>query len=176
MTEANGTVGISEMLRKNTTSVEVYNFIYGLDFIQSKYSLKFQNVEVEKLSPGQRGALLLIFYLLVDKDKTPIILDQPEENLDNDTVVNSLVPILNEAKKTRQIIMVTHNPNLAIVCDAEQIIYTDFHRENNFSISYKSGSIESSELNKHSVDILEGTLRAFNNRRNKYFTDIKEHN
>lgn len=176
LTEANGTVGISEMLRKNTTSVEVYNFIYGLDFIQSKYSLKFQNVEVEKLSPGQRGALLLIFYLLVDKDKTPIILDQPEENLDNDTVVNSLVPILNEAKKTRQIIMVTHNPNLAIVCDAEQIIYTDFHRENNFSISYKSGSIESSELNKHSVDILEGTLRAFNNRRNKYFTDIKEHN
>lgn len=79
------------------------------------------------------------------------------------------VPILNEAKKTRQIIMVTHNPNLAIVCDAEQIIYTDFDRENNFSINYTSGSIENYELNQHSVNILEGTLHAFNNRRNKYF-------
>lgn len=168
LNEANEEVGIAEMVKKNVTPKDVYNYIYGLDFIKSKYSLRFQNVEVEKLSPGQRGALLLIFYLLVDKDKTPIILDQPEENLDNDTVVNSLVPILNEAKKTRQIIMVTHNPNLAIVCDAEQIIYTNFDRENNYSIHYKSGSIESYELNQHAVNILEGTLNAFNNRSSKY--------
>lgn len=167
--EVNGAIGIANMVKKNTTPKDVYNFIYSLDFIKSKYSLRFQNAEVDKLSPGQRGALLLIFYLLVDQDKTPIILDQPEENLDNDTVVNSLVPILNEAKKTRQIIMVTHNPNLAIVCDAEQIIYTDFHREDDFSINYTSGSIESSELNQHAVNILEGTLDAFNNRRSKYF-------
>jgi len=167
--EVNGATGIGDMVRKNTTPKNVYDFVYSLDFIKSKYSLRFQNAEVEKLSPGQRGALLLIFYLLVDQDKTPIILDQPEENLDNDTVVNSLVPILNEAKKTRQIIMVTHNPNLAIVCDAEQIIYTDFYREDNFSINYTSGSIESYDLNQHAVNILEGTLEAFNNRRSKYF-------
>src|SRR5690606_3996549 len=78
LNEANEEVGIAEMVKKNVTPKDVYNFIYGLDFIKSKYSLRFQNVEVEKLSPGQRGALLLIFYLLVDKDKTPIILDQPE--------------------------------------------------------------------------------------------------
>lgn len=167
--EVNGATGIADMVKKNTTPKNVYDFVYSLDFIKSKYSLRFQNAEVDKLSPGQRGALLLIFYLLVDQDKTPIILDQPEENLDNDTVVNSLVPILNEAKKTRQIIMVTHNPNLAIVCDAEQIIYTDFYRENNFSINYTSGSIESYDLNQHAVNILEGTLGAFNNRRSKYF-------
>lgn len=159
--EVNGATGIADMVKKNTTPKNVYDFVYSLDFIKSKYSLRFQNAEVDKLSPGQRGALLLIFYLLVDQDKTPIILDQPEENLDNDTVVNSLVPILNEAKKTRQIIMVTHNPNLAIVCDAEQIIYTDFYRENNFSINYTSGSIESYDLNQHAVNILEGTLGAF---------------
>lgn len=168
--EVNDAIGISDMVRKNITPKEVYDFIYSLDFIEAKYSLRFQNVEVEKLSPGQRGALLLIFYLLVDQDKTPIILDQPEENLDNDTVVNSLVPILNEAKKTRQIIMVTHNPNLAVVCDAEQIIYADFNRENGFSIKYISGSIESHDLNQHAVNILEGTLNAFNNRRSKYFS------
>lgn len=167
--EVNDATGIADMVKKNTKPKDVYNFVYSLEFIKSKYSLRFQNAEVDKLSPGQRGALLLIFYLLVDQDKTPIILDQPEENLDNDTVVNSLVPILNEAKKTRQIIMVTHNPNLAIVCDAEQIIYTDFYREDNFSINYTSGSIESYDLNQHAVNILEGTLDAFNNRRSKYF-------
>ncbi|WP_284085571.1 AAA family ATPase [Acinetobacter nosocomialis] len=167
--EVNDATGIADMVKKNTKPKDVYNFVYSLEFIKSKYSLRFQNAEVDKLSPGQRGALLLIFYLLVDQDKTPIILDQPEENLDNDTVVNSLVPILNEAKKTRQIIMVTHNPNLAIVCEAEQIIYTDFYREDNFSINYTSGSIESYDLNQHAVNILEGTLDAFNNRRSKYF-------
>ena len=107
---------------------------------------------------------------MVDKEKTPIVLDQPEENLDNDTVVNSLVPIITEAKKTRQIIMVTHNPNLAVVCDAEQIIYADFDRSNNLTIEYKSGSIESSEINQYTDNILEGTLLAFNNRKNKYFS------
>ena len=85
----------------------------------------FQDAQIEQLSPGQRGALLLIFYLLVDKDNNPIILDQPEENLDNETIVSLLVPVLTEAKQKRQIIMVTHNPNLAIVCDAEQIIHCE---------------------------------------------------
>lgn len=170
LVEVNGEVGINEMVRKNVTPTEVYNFLFRLEFIKPSYSLRFQETDVEQLSPGQRGALLLIFYLLVDKEKTPIVLDQPEENLDNDTVVNSLVPIITEAKKTRQIIMVTHNPNLAVVCDAEQIIYADFDRSNNLTIEYKSGSIESSEINQYTVNILEGTLLAFNNRKNKYFS------
>lgn len=168
--EVNGEIGIDDMIRIHIDPVEVYDFLFQLDFIKPLYSLKFQETEVEKLSPGQRGALLLIFYLLIDKEKTPIILDQPEENLDNDTVVNSLVPIITEAKKTRQIIMVTHNPNLAVVCDAEQIIYANFNRSKNLMIEYKSGSIESSEINQHAVNILEGTISAFNNRKNKYFS------
>lgn len=130
--------------------------------------MKFQDAQIEQLSPGQRGALLLIFYLLVDKGNMPIILDQPEENLDNETIVSLLVPVLTEAKLKRQIIMVTHNPNLAVVCDAEQIIHCEFERKNGHKISYTSGSIESSEVNKKIVDILEGTMPAFNNRKLKY--------
>jgi ABC-type lipoprotein export system ATPase subunit len=168
-------VGITSILRTaknpsgvNKTSADVYDLIFGLSFLEPRYSLLFQDTRIEQLSPGQRGALLLIFYLLVDKGRNPIILDQPEENLDNETVVNLLVPVLNEAKKKRQIFMVTHNPNLAVVCDAEQVIYCAFDRKNSSKISYVSGAIENPEINVHVVNVLEGTKRAFNNRSSKY--------
>ena len=86
----------------------------------------------------------------------------------NETVVSLLVPVLDEAKKKRQIIMVTHNPNLAVVCDAEQIIYSSFDRKSSSKITYVPGSIENPVINVHVVNVLEGTKRAFNNRRNKY--------
>ena len=139
-----------------------------MSYLEPRYSLLFQDTQIEQLSPGQRGALLLIFYLLVDKGRNPIILDQPEENLDNETVVSLLVPVLSEAKKKRQIIMVTHNPNLAVVCDAEQVIYSSFNRKNASKIDYVSGSIENPVINSHVVNVLEGTKPAFDNRRIKY--------
>ena len=161
-------VGIAPVLRKDRAASAVYDLLYGLSYLEPRYSLLFQDAEIEQLSPGQRGALLLIFYLLVDKGRNPIILDQPEENLDNETVVSLLVPVLTEAKKRHQIIMVTHNPNLAVVCDAEQVIYSAFVRKNGFKISYLAGSIENPALNAHVVNVLEGTKPAFDNRRMKY--------
>ncbi|SFL63791.1 TrlF family AAA-like ATPase [Rugamonas rubra] len=160
--------GISSMLRKDKQAIDVYDLLFGLDFLEPRYSLLFQDTLIEQLSPGQRGALLLIFYLLVDKGRNPIILDQPEENLDNETVVSLLVPVLTEAKRRRQVIMVTHNPNLAVVCDAEQIIWATFDRKNKSKITYTAGSIEHPNINRRVVDVLEGTKPAFNNRRVKY--------
>jgi ABC-type lipoprotein export system ATPase subunit len=162
------TVGIAPLLRKDKTATDVYDLLYGLSFLEPRYSLLFQEAQIEQLSPGQRGALLLIFYLLVDKGRNPIILDQPEENLDNETVVSLLVPVLTQAKKRRQIIMVTHNPNLAVVCDAEQVIWSAFDRKHNSKITYLSGAIENPVINAHVVNVLEGTMPAFNNRRIKY--------
>ncbi|WGR73346.1 ABC transporter [Bradyrhizobium sp. ISRA432] len=160
--------GIRALMRKEKAPSEVYNYVFGLQYLEPKYTLLFQDTHIERLSPGQRGALLLIFYLLVDKGRNPIVLDQPEENLDNETVVSLLVPVLNEAKKSRQIIMVTHNPNLAVVCDAEQIIHATFDRKNGARISYQSGSIEDGIINRAVVDVLEGTKIAFDNRGQKY--------
>ncbi|MFA5180800.1 MAG: hypothetical protein WC405_05730 [Syntrophales bacterium] len=166
-------IGIASILRSsktsgNKTAADVYDLLFGLPLLEPRYSLLFQDTQIEQLSPGQRGALLLIFYLLVDKGRNPIILDQPEENLDNETVVSLLVPVLSEAKKRRQIVMVTHNPNLAVVCDAEQVIYSSFDRKNRSKIEYVSGSIENPKINVHVVNVLEGTKPAFNNRRIKY--------
>lgn len=169
---ANGTdkpsAGIASLLRKDRTAEEVYDLVFGLSYLEPRYSLMFQDAQIEQLSPGQRGALLLIFYLLVDEGRNPIILDQPEENLDNETVVSLLVPVLTEAKKRRQIIMVTHNPNLAVVCDAEQIVWSHFDRKDQSRIRYISGGIENPRINQLVVNVLEGTKPAFNNRRTKY--------
>ncbi|WP_426323890.1 TrlF family AAA-like ATPase [Pseudoduganella sp. R-43] len=160
--------GIFSLLKKGQSAAAVYDLIFGLNFLEPRYSLLFLDTQIEQLSPGQRGALLLIFYLLVDKGKTPIILDQPEENLDNETVFRLLVPVLAEAKKQRQIIMVTHNPNLAVVCDAEQIIHATFDRGDDSTIRYESGAIENTGLNEVVVTVLEGTKPAFENRNGKY--------
>src|SRR3546814_11376523 len=72
---------------------------------------------------GTRGIVLLLLYLaLDDSDDRPLIIDQPEENLDPKSVFDELVALFIAAKAKRQVIMVTHNANLVINTDADQII------------------------------------------------------
>ncbi len=97
-----------------------------------------------------------------------MVIDQPEENLDNQSVFTILVPFIKEAKKRRQIIIVTHNPNLAVVCDAEQIIHVVINKADKNKVHIHTGAIESLKINNKLVEILEGTLPAFNNRDLKY--------
>ena len=113
--------------------------------------------------------MLLIFYLFIDKEDTPLVIDQPEENLDNESVYAVLVKCIKEAKKRRQIIIVTHNPNLAVVCDAEQVIYAEIDKQNGNQITYTCGAIENPIINKKLIDVLEGTRPAFSNRGHKYY-------
>ena len=105
--------------------------------------------------------------MALSKNKTPLIIDQPEDNLDNQSVYSKLVPCICRAKQKRQVIIVTHNPNIAVACDAEQIIYCTMDK-NNFEITYDSGAIENPVIKEKVVDVLEGTLPAFNLRRYKY--------
>ncbi len=65
--------------------------------------------------------------------------------------------------------MVTHNPNLAVVADAEQIIYVNLDKENNYKFSTISGSIEDKKVNREIVNVLEGAMPAFNTRKRKYY-------
>ena len=145
-----------------------YNYLFSLDYIENNYQLMLSDKPLKMLSPGEKGALLLVFYLLLDMDDRPLILDQPEDNLDNESVANILVKFLKKAKKKRQIIMVTHNPNLAVVADAEQIIYTSIDKKNGNEFKIESGSIENPAMNMHVVNVLEGTMPAFANRESKY--------
>lgn len=146
---------------------ELFNCLYNLAFLQARYSLRLYGKSLEELSPGERGSLLLVFYLLLDARDIPLILDQPEDNLDNESVANILVPFIREAKKRRQIVIITHNANLAVVSDAEQIIRVKIDKQHNNKFSFVSGSLESNIVNDV-IDVLEGTRRSFNKRHDKY--------
>lgn len=153
---------------KENKWLEFYNYLFGLQYIQNKYELVSDNKTLEKLSPGERGALLLIFYLLLDLRDIPLIIDQPEDNLDNQSVAGILVPFIQAAKKRRQIILVTHNPNLAVVADSDQIIHVRMDKENKNLVTVTAGGIENKEINESIVTILEGTMLSFRKRDEKY--------
>ena len=144
---------------------DVYDYLYGMEYVEVDYMLQASDVPIERLSPGQKGTLLLMFYLLVDKNDHPLLLDQPDENLDNQTIMRLLVPAIKEAAQRRQIVIITHSPNVAIVADADQLIIADF---DGVSFTYSHGAIESPARNVDAVDILEGTWEAYVNRGNKY--------
>ncbi|KJR44357.1 ATPase involved in DNA repair [Desulfosporosinus sp. I2] len=153
---------------KNGFYLDMYNLIFNLDYLVPYYELKLGGKSILQLSPGEKGALLLIFYLILDQDDIPLIIDQPEENLDNQSVYNILVPFIKHAKSNRQIIIVTHNPNIAVVCDAEQIIHVSISKTQDNEMSINSGAIENPSINSSIVQILEGTMPAFEKRELKY--------
>ena len=160
---------LSEQLRQGVEPVAFLDAIFGLSYLVPKYQLKWAGKSIDELSPGERGTLLLIFYLLIDRRDIPLIIDQPEDNLDNQTVYDMLVACLREARNRRQVIVVTHNPNLAVVCDADQIIHSQIDKQNNRNkVTYTSGSIENPTTNLLSITVLEGTRPAFVHREQKY--------
>lgn len=145
-----------------------YDYLFSLDYISSKYELRSGGKNLNELSPGEKGLLLLIFYLHLDKDNIPLVIDQPEDNLDNDSIFKILSKCIREAKKNRQVILVTHNPNLAVGADAEQIVYVKLNKSENYKFSFESGSIENPKINEKILIVLEGSQPAFVQRRLKY--------
>ena len=159
---------VTDQIKKGHNQKELYDYLYEMDYVQPFFQLKMNGKPLSSLSPGERGALLLLLYLFVDMDDKPLIIDQPEENLDNESVYTYLVRFIRQAKQKRQIIIVTHNPNLAVVCDADQIIRMNIDKQNKNTVTFASGAIEDTIINKQIVDVLEGTYPAFHNRDRKY--------
>lgn len=143
-------------------------WLYGTEHIAINYSINYEGVDIRKLSPGTRGIVLLLLYLaLDDADDRPLIIDQPEESLDPKSVFDELVGLFLQAKSKRQVIIVTHNANLVVNTDADQIIiaHAGPHPPSELPpISYVSGGLESADIRKSVCDILEGGERAFKER------------
>lgn len=158
---------LADQLKKGGDPADMLDYLFGLDYLLPRYSLTYAGQEIGQLSPGERGLLLLVFYLLVDMEDIPLVIDQPEENLDNQTIFRILVKCIKKAKERRQVVMVTHNPNLAVVCDAEQIIFSSCNKQES-RFDYESGAIEEPSIKARVVQILEGTEPAFKNRQSKY--------
>lgn len=161
------------------------------DWYNIKYVVKMGDDSVNVMSPGKKALVLL--QLLIDLDETdcPILIDQPEDDLDNRSIFEQLIPFIKKEKAVRQIIVVTHNANIVIGADAEEVIIanqngTDSPNKDSVHFSYRSGSIENDYpllkengsvedgilakqgIQQHICDILEGGEKAFEKRKNKY--------
>ena len=149
------------------------------------FNILYENDTLEKMSPGKRSFVILKVLIMLDKSKWPILIDQPEDDLDANSISKDLTQFLKETKKERQIIIVSHNPNLVVGADSEQIIVANQEGnevKNKFSkFEYISGSIEnmyknddedcylySKGIKEHVCDILEGGEESFRKRQKKY--------
>ncbi len=178
-------INISGQLLGGKKKIDFYNWIFDISNFRVTYSIKYQDTNIELLSPGKKGIVLLLMYLALDTESgIPLIIDQPEENLDNKSVYAHLTNYFKIAKKRRQVIVITHNPNLVLNTDAEQIIVANFEAIPNIyksRIAYMSGAIENSYINEklkipllrqgireHGAEILEGGKEAFVKRKDRY--------
>lgn len=114
--------------------------------------------EFASLSLGQQQSVLLSL-MLTSKSTAPLLIDQPEDNLDGEFIFRSLVPALRKAKERRQVIIVTHNPNIAVLGDAELIVALRGVQDR--GVVAARGSIDAPEARKMACRILEGAEAAF---------------
>ena len=112
--------------------------------------------------------MLLLLYLAVDReDLRPLLIDQPEENLDPKSIFNELVPRFRAAKARRQVLIVTHNANLVVNTDADQIVVASSQPRDTGvlpEINYTSGGLENPAIRQNVCEILEGGEAAFKER------------
>jgi len=151
------------------------------------YKLSYQNDTFEKMSDGKKAFVILKLLLEFSDKECPILIDQPEDSLDNRAIYNELVTYLKQKKKSRQVILVTHNANIVVNADAEEVIVSNQHGDDSknhgaIKFQYVSGSIEntmpkdqkidivleSQGIREHVCEILEGGIDAFKKRENKY--------
>lgn len=132
--------------------------------VQNKFTINYRGKELQHHSLGQRASALILF-ILNQQDNDLIIVDQPEDDLDNQTIYEDVIKLIRVLKPHTQFIFATHNANFPVLGDAEQILscrYGDDKIENHI------GSIDSPILQKEIVDIMEGGEDAFNKRKEIY--------
>lgn len=162
--------------------------ILSNNWFELKFNVEYENDKLNDMSPGKRSFVVLKLLLDFSNKDCPILIDQPEDNLDNRAIYTELVKYIREKKKERQIILVTHNPNIVVGADSEEIIVSNQNGKNSpndnaIKFQYISGSLENSSplvnnpnmpllrrcgIREHVCDILEGGENAFRDRENKY--------
>jgi hypothetical protein len=156
--EAGDTAGVLSQLLRNR---------YEIDYLNS---VKTQNGECFKdMTGGQKAIALLELIFRFDDDKYPILIDQPEDDLDVGGVATDLVNFVRTEKLERQIIIVTHNASLVICADSEEVLASEIKRVSTgkHDFSYMTGAIENPERRNDIIRVLEGGSDALRKRMQK---------
>jgi len=132
--------------------------------VPNRFVIEYRGKELKHHSLGQRASALILF-VLSQQENDVFIIDQPEDDLDNQTIYEDVIKLIRTLKPKTQFIFATHNANFPVLGDAEQIISCSYSDD---SIQMKSGSIDCPELQQEIVDIMEGGEEAFQQRKRKY--------
>lgn len=133
--------------------------------VKDKVVINYKGKELDKHSLGQRASALILF-LLAQKDNDILIIDQPEDDLDNQTIYDEVIKEILKLKGQMQFIFATHNANIPVLGDSDKIIACSYDNES--KIKLQTGTIDTRSIQKTIVNIMEGGEDAFNKRRNIY--------
>ena len=133
--------------------------------VENKVIIKYKGKALSRHSLGQRASALILF-LLAQKETNVLMIDQPEDDLDNQTIYEEVIMEIIKLKPQMQFIFATHNANIPVLGESEKVVACDF--ENGESIELKDGSIDTPDIQKAIVGIMEGGKTAFNRRRDIY--------
>ena len=162
MDKAKGIVGNSseifeQYFRENLTALLTWQ-------VPNKFTITFHGKQLKHHSLGQRASALILF-VLSQRENDVVIIDQPEDDLDNQTIYADVIKLVRKLKPATQFIFATHNPNIPVLGDAEQVIaceYADDH------LKTRVGSIDCPALQEAIVTIMEGGEEAFRERKKIY--------
>jgi energy-coupling factor transporter ATP-binding protein EcfA2 len=165
-------------LAQGVTFLDLGEWLFATDHISVHYGIEYEGQGLSTLSPGTRGVVLLTLYLALDQwDRRPLVIDQPEENLDPRSVYDDLRPFFRDASLRRQIVMVTHNANLVVNTDSDQVIVASATRQaaNELPlVTYAAGGLEDAKTRDEVCRILEGGREAFDKRRQRYESPLHD--
>lgn len=143
-----------ELFAKNLVALLSYQ-------VPNSYGVTYRNKLLKSHSLGQRASAMMLFLLSQDENDV-LLIDQPEDDLDSQTVYEEVVKLLRDIKAQRQFIFVTHNANFPVLGDAESV--TACHTEDDVATAV-SGSIDTKECQSKIVKIMEGGKEAFERRK-----------
>lgn len=132
--------------------------------VPNRFEIRYHDVPLREHSLGQRASALILF-ILNQQDNDVIIIDQPEDDLDNQTIYEDVIKLVVQLKSKTQFVFATHNANFPVLGDAEQVITCEFGAS---GITPRIGSIDKPETQRDIVSIMEGGDEAFNKRGRKY--------
>jgi predicted ATPase len=132
--------------------------------VENKITIQYNGKSLDKHSLGQRASALILF-LLAQRENDVLIVDQPEDDLDNQTIYDEVIKELKKIKGDMQFIFATHNANIPVLGDSEKVVSCSYDEK---KITVHSGTIDNHETQRFIVDIMEGGDEAFNRRKNIY--------
>ena len=128
--------------------------------VPNKVEIYYHNKLLKHHSIGQRASALILF-ILMQSDNDIILIDQPEDDLDNKIIYDEVITAIKKKKQKMQFVFATHNANIPVLGDAERIFVVEYQ---DTKIDISQGNIDLKTTHKQVVDIMEGGKEAFNKR------------